>query len=253
MKNVTLNGHRLSFYDAIEDLSISQFHKYSKYMLVEGGIGDSIESIDAHINKIGEFIKVDAEKAMRELMNLRQCIYMVANEQDIANKAMLCLVKEVDGKKWEDFSDGGIDELYRMVCGEQMRAFYKLRKEVLEKIDAELKIYFPSLFVGTDERNKLELMRKRALLQLAQITEGVNNNEEIAKLTSQIMQCEDVKSFEGTNSAEVEFDRQFEEMCLVLSKEFGGGIKNYSVMEFYSAYMKLEKDAKELQKLKKRK
>ena len=52
MKEEKINGHRFEFYDSIEDLPIVRFHKYSKYMLVASGIGDSIADVDEHIERI---------------------------------------------------------------------------------------------------------------------------------------------------------------------------------------------------------
>ena len=87
-----LNGHDVVFYDSVEDLPVVQFHRYSKFLLVEGGIGDNINDIDRHISRILQFIRTDIKKATQEILNLRQCLYVVATEQDIHNKATLCLI-----------------------------------------------------------------------------------------------------------------------------------------------------------------
>ena len=86
MVEKVLNGHNVIFYDSVEDLPIVQFHKYSKYILVESGIGDTIQDIDRHITRVINFLH-DTKKAHQELLNLRQCIYLVATEQDLHNKA----------------------------------------------------------------------------------------------------------------------------------------------------------------------
>lgn len=252
MRQVFLNKHKFELYDSIENLPISQFHRYSKYLLVEGGVGDSYSDIDAHIGKILEYMKSDVRKASAELLNMRQNIYMVLNEQDLRNKAVLCLVKSVDGKKWEDFSDSGIQELYDMVKDATIGEMDKATKDIVERLDEELEAYFPSLFSSAKERGFVELLRRRALLQLETITKGKDNSEAIEEITKQIYAKQGVKSFEGKESAEIEFDKQFEEMCLALAKEFGGKVKDYSVMEFYSAYERMEKQAQEIKKLHKK-
>ena len=120
-----LNGHDVIFYDSVEDLPIVQFHRYSKCVLIESGIGDTIQDIDIHITRVMNFLG-DTKKAYQELLNLRQCIYMVASEQDIHNKATLCLIKQVDGKDWTDFSDSGLETLYRLVNGASVREIEEL-------------------------------------------------------------------------------------------------------------------------------
>lgn len=248
MKEVLLNGHKVSLYDSIESLPVSQFHKYSKYALVDSGIGDSIESIDTHISKAVQFLDVDIKKAHQEILNLRQCIYMVINELDLTNKSTLCLVYTVDGEKWTDFTDSGIDNLYKKLMGHSLKEFLEVKGEVVKKIDSELRLYFPDIFSTSDEKNTAELLRKRALLQLSEIIDGENHKEEIDELTKRLLTIQEPKVYEGPEGEEVKFDKQFENMCLAISKEFGGVVKDYSVMEFYSAYTRLENMAKEIKK-----
>ena len=63
----TVSGHKLVFYDSVEDLPIVQFHRYSKFLLVESGIGDNINDIDKHITRILNFFN-DKKKMQQELM-----------------------------------------------------------------------------------------------------------------------------------------------------------------------------------------
>ena len=81
---------------------------------------------------------------------------------------------------------------------------------------------------------------------------GSDHTKEIDELTTQIWKKYEPKSYEN-DKAIVDFDRQFENMCLILSKEFQGGVKGYTVMEFYSAYNLLKEREKEMKKLNKKK
>ena len=45
-----------------------------------------------------------------------------------------------------------------------------------------------------------------------------------------------------------DLDKQFEDMCLLMAKEFGGGIKRYTTMEFYTAFERLTKQYNEAKK-----
>ena len=252
MRKETINGHRFEFYDEIGEMPISTFHSYSRYMLVASGVGDSLADIDEHIGRAIKFITIDPKKAHQELLNMRQCLYMVMNEQDIRSKGFLFLTYKVDGKKWEDFSDAGIEELYQLANGESIKEFNRIMGEVINKVDEQLKQYFPETFDSSVEKNHCDLLRKRALLQVDEMQTGADHSKEIEELNEQIMRHFTPKNFEN-DAAVVEFDKQFESMCLVLSKEFGGGIKGHSVMEFYTAYNLLNEQQKELKKLKNRK
>lgn len=245
-----VNGHDFVFYDNIEDLPITQFHRYSKYLLVEGGIGDSIQDIDRHITKILNFLN-DTKKAYQEILNLRQCLYMIANEQDIHNKATLCLVKSVDGKDWEDFSDSGLDELYGLVADASQREMDAIALEIRDKIDENLLMYFPKVFEDSTQKNYLDLVRRKAMLQIGDIL-GDNNGEKIKEINNQIYSTQNPKGFMGSDSEEIQFDKRFEDMCLLMAKEFGGGIKKYTTMEFYSAFERLIKQNEEMKKIRNR-
>lgn len=251
MREEKINKHRFEFYDSIEDLPISRFHKYSKYMLVASGIGDSIADVDEHIEKIMNLIDYDASKAKRELMNMRHNIITILEEQDIRHMGFMYFVYSVDGKKWEDFSEGGVQKLYEMILGESELAMASAERGIRERLDAELRDYFPQVF-NDGNLNLLDYTRKRALLQIDEVLNDTDNSAEIRKLSEFLTIGYKPLIFDGDESAELQFDKQFEQMCLVLSKEFGGEPKKYSVMEYYSAYERLEQINKELERIKKK-
>lgn len=251
MRKDTINGHKIEFYDDISELSVERFHQYSRYMLVASGVGDSIDDIDKHINKIMALLTRDVKKAQQELLNLRQNLFMVANQRDVRHKGFMFLAKSVDGVDWEDFSDKGIEELYQIVNGENITHFNRVMGEVISEIDEQLQRYFPEMFDDAEEKNHCDLLRKRALLQIDEIHNGADHTKEIEAIADEIWKNYVPKSFENDKSV-VEFDRQFENMCLILSKEFSGGVKGYTVMEFYSAYNLLKEQQKEIKKLNKK-
>ena len=253
MKKVEINGHEFEFYDSIDELPISQFHKYSKYILVDSGIGSDITAIDKHIGNILKLIGVDDKKAYQEILNMRRSIYLTINEVDLKNKGFLCMVHKVDGKVWEDFSDSGVDELYMMVQSTDMLNLVSSFAEVKGKIDEELNTYFPQIFNDVADKNIEALANKRALLQLDSIINDTDHEEEIRKYEKLMSGYYTPKNFEdGEGNVEVNFDKQFEAMCLSISKEFGGDVKGYTIMEFYSAYESLDKQRKEFEKIKSR-
>lgn len=239
MREEKINGHTFSFYDNISELPISRFHAYSRYMLVASGVGDTLEDIDNHIGKIIRLLQVDVKKAHQELLNLRQNLFMVQNELDIRYKGFLFLTSSVNGEKWEDFSDAGIEKLYKMVWGEQVGRMNETMAGIVGAIDDGLSRYFPGFFADSGDKNMTELLRKRALLRVDEVVNGKDHKEELEQLDGDIFRYYTPKDFEN-DKAVVEYDKNFEEMCLFLSKEFGGEVKNRSVMEFYTAYKVLD-------------
>lgn len=252
MREVTLNGHKIVLHDDISELSIERFHEYSRYMLIATGVGDTLADIDKHITAINELMIRNPHKAQQELLNLRQNIILISNNRDFRNKAFLFFVISVDGEKWEDFSDNGIERLYQLVNKESVEAMNKALGDVIREIDDQLVRYFPEMYDDARDKNRCDLLRKRALLQVDEIRNGADHSKEIDDITTRIWEGYEPKSYEN-DKAIVDFDRQFENMCLILSKEFQGGVKGFTVMEFYSAYNLLKEREKEMKKLNKKK
>ena len=252
MRKEKLNNHIFEFYESIDELPIERFHQYSRYMLVASGIGDTIGDIDKHINRVMGLLTIDVKKAQQELLNLRQSLFMVATQQDVTFKGFFFFTKKVDGKEWADFSDSGIDALFALAQEESVGRVKEVQRAISERVDEELQRYFPEMFDDSRDKNLCELLRKKALLQIDEILNANDNSIEIDKLSHKILEKFDPKDYEN-DKAIVEFDRQFENMCLILSKEFQGGVKGYTVKEFYSAYTLLKAQQEEIKKLNRKK
>ena len=130
-------------------------------------------------------------------------------------------------------------------------AMARAERGIRERLDEELRDYFPQVF-ESENKNLLDYARKRALLQVDEVLNDTDNSAEIAKLGELLSIGYKPMVFDGKESVELQFDKQFEQMCLALSKEFGGKAKEYSVMEYYSAYERLERINKELERIKKK-
>ena len=49
MKKVKLGGHKVEIYDSIDELPMVRFHKYSKMLMVDAGVGSDINDFDAFV------------------------------------------------------------------------------------------------------------------------------------------------------------------------------------------------------------
>lgn len=248
MKEV-INGHEFEFYDSISVMPVYVFHAYSRYMLVVSGIGDTLQDIDERIGNVAKLMTIDLQRAQQELLNLRQCLFMVANERDVRHKGFLALTKSLDGKPWEDYTEKGIDKLYEIANADTVEHLTNVFEPIIKGINEELRRYFPEFFENSVEKNECELLRKRALLQCDYIVNGVNHDVEIEDINKKLTHLIRPQNFEN-DTAIIQFDKQFEEMCLILSKEYGNAIKEKSVMEYYTAYNLLKKQTDELKKRK---
>lgn len=82
-------------------------------------------------------------------------------------------------------------------------------------------------------------------LKLDSIIDGKNRDKAINDLEDQLVLWSRPKSFIGSNSEEVHFDREYENMCLLISKELNADSKKMTVLEYYNALDYLKRQAKE--------
>lgn len=251
MRKEKINGHDIEFYDSIEQLPIVRFHAYSKFMLVASGLGDTIEDIDRHLEILVDLVRYDTNKALKAIKNLRNSLYIVATQQDIRHKGFLNLVYAVDGKEWTDYSDSGMDRLYALVNGESEANMRAKEAEIIGRIDSGLHNYFPALFNGSEGKNKADLLRRKALLLIDSTINKAENTAELVEIEKELVRLTEVGNFEEGENDEVTYEKRFNEMCLVISKEFATNAKGYTTLEFYSAQETLKKQSEELKKLKK--
>ena len=75
MKPVNIGKHVVELYDSIEELPVIRYHKYQKYLLVDSGIGATIEDFDKHIEKVRRYCMIgDTSNAQKELENMHSMV-----------------------------------------------------------------------------------------------------------------------------------------------------------------------------------
>lgn len=237
MKKEWLGTSYVEVYDSIEEMPITRWHKYQKFALIDGGIGSDLSSLDAHISRIVAFLKrKDAEKAITEIQNLRQNIFFIQQGIDPHLLSCACLIKSIDGKPCDDLTEEGLKKTIDKICDVPTNIFTAFFEVVKKKMEQEFATYFGKAQISSKEKEHSDLLRKRTLAVLDEIENGHNNKEQIDELTLDILTSQAPISFNGSRNFEVDFDSQFERMCVVLAQHTNLNPKQCSVMEFYHAY-----------------
>lgn len=251
-----IGRHTVEMYDTIDELPIVRFHKYQKLLLVDAGVGSDITAFDRRIERARQFLSDGKpDKAAAELENLRQCVWMMQTELCPRDRAFAALVTRIDGRECTDLSDDGLRRVTEALSDTPRGVIAALLGAVKKKIDGELKLYFPALFADSEVKEYYDLLRRRTLAVLQGIAAGAKNpggTAEVEKMTAALITYSNPKTFTGSGSAEIEFDRQFENLCLVLSERVNVRPKEYTVLEFYNAFDFVQERAKEVEKAQKR-
>lgn len=112
MKTIDTGKHVIKLYDSVDELPISAYQRYNKFLLIDAGIGSSVDDFDAHIVKLAKLIGAnEREKAAQELQNMRQNLYMINSKISPKYLAFAALIYSVDGKRIEAASDDDYHEL----------------------------------------------------------------------------------------------------------------------------------------------
>lgn len=112
MKTIDTGKHVIKLYDSVDELPISAYQRYNKFLLIDAGIGSSVDDLDSHIVKLAKLIGTnEREKAAQELQNMRQNLYMINSKISPKYLAFAALVYSVDDKKIEAVSDDDYHEL----------------------------------------------------------------------------------------------------------------------------------------------
>ena len=256
MVTAKIGKHTVEMYDAIDELPIVRFHKYQKLLLIDAGVGSDIVAFDQRTEKMRRYLmdgKIDHAK--QELENLRQSVFMIQNEISPKHRAFAVLVAKMDGRECNDLTDEALARLTRELNDAPEKELTAQLEAVKKKIDEELRIYFPALFGDSQVKEYYDLLKKRTLVLLQNIIDGVERPDEtpeIEKLTTALLTYSNPKTFTGSESAEIQFDRQFENLCLVLSEQLHVKPKVYTVLEFYNAFDFVQERAKQAEKAQKR-
>ena len=257
MKSLLINKKIVRVYDSIDEMPIINFQKYNKYLLIDSGIGSDADDIDAHIVKIAKFIKANNnKKALQELQNMRQNMYMVNNEISPKYLAFAALIHSIDGKEVNDLSDDGLKKLLQDLKDIKHSKVINFLLWLKKKVTSELETYFPSDFVNPKEKEAYDKLKNRTLLVLDSIINGTDNTEQIELIDTMMLNMHTPKVFIGSESVEVKYDKQFESTCLLIAQKTNMDARKMTVLQFYNAIDNIkaqaEAEAKSLKKHKKR-
>jgi len=251
MKYFFIGKHRVKVYDSIDDLPMARFHKYNKFMLIDAGLGSDMQSFDAHIEKVVRFMKSgDKDNAAKELENMRQNVYIMLTEQSPQNLSFAALVAEIDDVEMNDLSDDGLERVRQMLEDAPRKDITAALQAVKKKIDEDLTLYFPTLFDSTDEKEYYDMMKRRAQMELEQITDGDSEERRarITELEDRMVTAVKPRTFTGRDAFGVQHDKAYMKMCLMISSNLNADATRMTVLEYYTASEYMHEIAKERQK-----
>lgn len=244
MITVQLGGHTVEIYDAIDTLPMLRFHAYNKMLLIDAGIGSDLADFDNHIEKAMRFCKgKNPQLAAQELENMRQNVYFIQSGVSPRHLAFCALVKSIDGEPKNDLSTDGLQKVLDLFAEVPQNELTAQLEAVKKKIEEELRLYFPRLFDDAAVKEYFDELKQRTLLMLDAIIEGDTDDRraQIDRITTELLTYNKPQPFTGSDSMEIQYDKQFENMCLTLSQHLHVlQPKQYTVLEYYNAFERVK-------------
>ena len=247
MKEIKIGKHNLKIYDSIEELPIVRHHKFNKLMLIDAHIGSDITDFDTHIERILQYLKLNkTDLARKELLNIRQNVYFIQAEVSPKYLAFAVLIHSIDGEAIDDLSDEALKKVVSILSDASVGEMGNAIEEVKKKLDVELQTYFPALFDSALLKEYYDKLKKRTLLLIKHLTEGLTDGEsdELDAITTETILFSEPQIFFGPDSLEIQQDKQFENACLMISQSTGSNAKNFTVLEYYNALFFIKEQTK---------
>lgn len=106
-----------------------------------------------------------------------------------------------------------------------------------------MQLYFPRLFDDASVKEYFDELKRRTMLILDAIIDGDTDDrrEQIERITTELLTYNKPQPFNGSESMEIQYDKQFENMCLTLSQHLHvPNPKQYTVLEYYNAFERVK-------------
>jgi hypothetical protein len=148
MEKLVYKGRYLELYDSIEEMPITVFQDFNRYLLIDAGVGGDIESIDTHLARLNQyFAKKDAQNFTKQIRNLRQNLAFVISRTSPRMLSFAALVHSVNGIPVKDRTDSGYQKLVERLGKKGIP--YGLILKATDDVKKKLKGKLPFIFRKT--------------------------------------------------------------------------------------------------------
>ena len=224
--------------DSPEELRLDAFKEFNRHLLIDAGLGSSVNDWNHRVSRVQAFIKAGDEKAaLLELNNSRLLVQGLLAGLNPKMAAFACLVESIDGVPCTDLTDAGLKAITTKLssAGMTFKWMERLLTAAKKKVDAEMAAYFPGKSVNTDSIQAVTLLRRRTRLLLLKIQEGTLafNDQEVVDIDQEMLMLFPPANFASRGNEEVEYVASFERMVAGVSKYMGFDCWGFSVLRLH--------------------
>lgn len=246
MRTLKFKNTTVLVYDSIDELPIVNFNRYTKYLLIDSGIGSDLEDIDVHIERIVKYIKLNPDLAIKEVLNMRQALYLINQGVNAKHLAFAALIYKINGEEINNMSDTSVEEALKQIEDIPHSTVMTMLEEIKKKLEFELILFFPERD-SVEQKEAYAKLKERISIQIDGILSETEKTDEVKKIDDYFLLFADPKSFNGADSVEVKHIKEFENACVFISKEIGINAKSMTTLQFMTSFDYLRKNIKQTQ------
>lgn len=242
---------RILVHNDISQLPVEQFNKINKYWMLHDDLGSSFEDIEKiHFTRLMLCLN-SPDKLKKEIENLRVLMFNILNEVSPQNLAFAATIHSIDGVEVTDYSDENLNKIIAELSKKGLTNG-ELKKKILEirdRVYSDLERFFPDIFTNIISLAFWSRLKSRTL----KILQGISNpdidvDKEIEDSNRYFGTLINPKIFTGKMSAELRYDKSFEQNCIELSQFINQPVKHVSAKEYFSLIQHYNRIVKKMKK-----
>ncbi len=246
MKELKIAGNKVLIYDSIEEMPSDRYQEFNRLMLIDAGIGADAVAIGQHLNSIVMLAqKKDNESLKKELNNYNQALYFIMDGVSPKTLAFCALIKEFNGKPVE-LNDESVRKIHDRLMKEKKGVLDKLIKDQKKNLDVEIESFFPERSNNNEVLELYALKRKKIQETIRGLKSG--NYEKADEIQKKIDDFRKFIDFSGSKGYEVYSKKTYEDIKLIIAREFGINTSEMTVLQFYQSADIISKERKQKEK-----
>ena len=157
-------------------------------------------------------------------------------ENSMKNLSIVPLIHTIDGEELIDLSDENIKTTSCIFNNVKVGWFSKLLDYLKKKINDDLDLYFPGKFDDSGISEYFEILYRRTMLKLDYLVNDVDHDKEITNMELTLLTIAKPKMFYGSSNAEIRYEKDFEDLCLILTDNTNIKVEDTTVLQFFNAF-----------------
>lgn len=137
MKILKLAGCNVELFTSVDEMPIDNYINFTRLSMLQADIGSDIEAINRHFGLIVRMVRDKDEEGLKAaLANYQNALFFVASNTSPEMLSFVALIKSIDGKQVEDYSDESAKQIVEKLSKEGL--IVKVLRSTIETIKKKL-------------------------------------------------------------------------------------------------------------------